>query len=159
MKKYILVFLILFTPCVTHAITMCARNDTLVGSLMPKTNGNQASSATESLWRTTYNYGILFGESTCLSEMEGGNNESVPNSMLKGLVGEDESGNPRIYCHCRMTHPLASSWVKTNTFGDYIKCADSCAGNCAFGAAYYEAVRLQLFRSVFDTLADEDQDK
>ena len=156
MKKYIIAVFVFFVPCITHAITMCARNNSLVGSLNPKTGGNQASSATESLWRITCNYGTIFGESTCLSEMEGGNNESAPNSMLKGLVGEDESGNPRIYCHCRMTHPLASCWIKTNTYGDYTSCAVGCAGICAHGAAYYETVRLRLFRSVFDTLADED---
>lgn len=174
MKKYILVFLILFTPCVTHAITMCARNDTLVGSLVATTDVISAEvSWTEPLWRIVFPWGTIFGEATLLSAAEGGEPRSIfsitnvdgnmiPMDTQAGLVGDDANGNPREYCWCRMTHPMVSRWVSVKyTGGD-------CKGNCLYDIRYNsynndrnfpDWAQKSIFRSVFNTLADEDQDK
>ena len=167
MKKYILVFLILFTPCVTHAITMCARNDTLVGSLNPGNNSNQPTTAfspTEPLWRAIYPWGTVFGESTKLSAAEGGepsgdnaitnvDGKMIPMDTLTGLVGDDANGNPREYCWCRMTHPVRSRWVFVHK-GSY-GTIDACQGICSIRSMYPVLLKT-MFRSVFTLLADED---
>ena len=172
MKKYIIVFLFLFTPCVTHAITMCAKNNSLVGSVRVTTVGTITTtfSQSEPLWRVDFPWGTIFGEATLLSEAEGGKPRSlfgitnvdgnmIPMDTPAGLVGYDENGNPREYCWCRMTHPMISRWVYVNQkMGD-------CKKQCLYDIRYnsYNNDRdfpawapKSIFSSVFDTLADED---
>ncbi|MDW2994727.1 MAG: hypothetical protein R8N24_01720 [Alphaproteobacteria bacterium] len=168
MKKYILAFLILFIPCVTHAITMCARNDTLVGSLIPGNRNNNPTSAyspTEPLWRATYPWGTVFGEATYLSAAEGGepsgtsysltntDGKMIPMDTLAGQVGDDANGNPREYCWCRMTHPVRSRWVFVHkgTFG----AIETCQGICGLRSSSSDVLKI-MFQSVFTLLADED---
>lgn len=172
MKKYILVFLIIFTPCVTHAITMCARNDTLVGSLLTTSSVVSAGiSATEPLWRIVFPWGTIFGEATLLSEAEGGkpgvlfgitnvDGNMIPMDTPAGLVGDDANGNPREYCWCRMTHPMISRWMSVN-----YKTGDDCKGKCLYDIRYNSynndrnfpaRAQTSIFRSVFNALADED---
>ena len=169
MKKYILVFLILFTPCVTHAITMCARNDTLVGSLTSWNNKDVGEnfSNTEPYWRIVTPFGTVFGEATKLSAAEGGtpatstlapftitntDGKMIPMDTQAGLVGDDANGNPREYCWCRMTHPMISRWVNSRT-----TMYATCQQNCSYDLHYLSHVMGPvMFRSVFDTLADED---
>ena len=171
MKKYILAFLILFTPCVTHAITMCARNDTLVGSLVQWHAGSNSVvdrfSNTEPYWRLETQYGTIFGEATKLSAAEGGvpatsasvpftitntDGKMIPMDTQAGLVGDDANGNPREYCWCRMTHPMISRWVNAgvNTFAT---CQQTCGYVLHWNSAQMGPV---MFRSVFTLLADED---
>ena len=165
MKKYILAFLILFIPCVTHAITMCARNDTLVGSLNPviDNNAKETFSYSEPYWRLVTSFGTIFGESTKLSAAEGGepsgqysltntDGKMIPMDTQAGLVGDDANGNPREYCWCRMTHPMVSRWVSPTPMG-YATCNNECAHNIRYRTQLFGAI---MFRSVFTLLADED---
>lgn len=167
MKKYIIAVFVFFVPCVTHAITMCARNNSLVGSLIPGTKNNPiyAYSPTEPLWRATYPWGTVFGESTYLSAAEGGepsgtsfsltntDGKMIPMDTLAGLVGDDANGNPREYCWCRMTHPVRSRWVFVlkGTFG----AIETCQGICSINSMSGVFLKL-MFQSVFTLLADED---
>ena len=165
MKKYILAFLILFTPCVTHAITMCARNDTLVGSIRETATGDitGGSSNSEPLWRIIFPWGTIFGESTFLSEAEGGkatatgdivnvDGKMIPMDTQAGLVGNDVNGNPREYCWCRMTHPVSSVWIFV-----FDGTRSACQYQCFYHIRYnLNSAQKKLYRSVFDTLADED---
>jgi hypothetical protein len=171
MKKYIIAVFVFFVPCVTHAITMCARNNTLVGSLLPTSSVVSAGfSATEPLWRVVFPWGTIFGEATLLSEAEGGkpgvlfgitnvDGNMIPMDTPAGLVGDDANGNPRIYCWCRMTHPMVSRWMSVN-----YKTGD-CKNQCLYDIRYNsynndrnfpDRAQASIFRSVFDTLADED---
>ena len=165
MKKYILVFLILFTPCVTHAITMCARNDTLVGSLVDWNvqTAEEKFSNTEPYWRIVTSFGTIFGEATELSAAEGGepsgrfaitnvDGKMIPMDTPAGLVGNDANGNPRIYCWCRMTHPVISRWIKSSS-DQYETCQHDCAYALRWSPRQLAPV---MFRSVFTLLADED---
>ena len=170
MKKYILVFLILFTPCVTHAITMCARNNTLVGSLREWNSISheveENFSRTEPYWRIVTPFGTIFGEATKLSAAEGGepsrdhaitnvDGKMIPMDTLAGLTGDDANGNPREYCWCRMTHPMISRWVDSRVNG-----YPTCQQNCSY-ALRWSSLQMGpvMFRSVFTLLEDEDQDK
>lgn len=165
MKKYIIAVFVFFVPCITHAITMCAKNNSLVGSIKETTTGDITGgfSNSEPLWRIVFPWGTIFGEATFLSEAEGGkatatgdivnvDGKMIPMDTPAGLVGNDENGNPREYCWCRMTHPVSSVWtfVAVNT-------GAACQYQCFYHIRYnLNSVQKKLYKSVFDTLADED---
>ena len=172
MKKYILAILILFIPCVTYALTMCARDDSLVISLVGGINGitgtNTADkyNAAEFVWRVDYNYGTILGEATCLSNAEGGqpsgaagvmtnvDGEMLSHDIPKGYKGTSPANadNPELstergHCWCRMTHPASSRWVFRRSdiaANCSVYCASYCAGD-AFGNVGW---RSALFRAV-----------
>ena len=169
MKKYIVAIMILFIPCVTYALTMCARDDSLVISLVGGTNGINGSNkynASEFTWRVDYNYGTILGEATCLSAAEGGqpsggagvmtnvDGEKLPHSIPKALRGTSKPNaeNPdlsteRAHCWCRMAHPASSRWVfRSSPSAAY--CTSNCAGDCAGYANSNVAWRSALFRAV-----------
>ena len=172
MKKYIVAIMILFIPCVTYALTMCARDDSLVISLVGGTNGINGSNkynASEFTWRVDYNYGTILGEATCLSAAEGGqpsnagdgsgvmtnvDGEKLPHSIPKALRGRSEANaeNPdlsteRTYCWCRMAHPASSRWVFQFSYSAAY-CTSACANYCANNANGNVAWRSALFRAV-----------
>lgn len=166
MKKYIIVVFVFFVPCVTHAITMCARNNSLVGSVTSWAASNSVTghfSNTEPFWRVVAPFGTIFGEATKLSASEGGepskqysitniNGKMIPMDTPAGLVGDDANGNPREYCWCRMTHPMISRWVSPRT-----SMYQTCQQNCLYDVQWYShLIGPAMFKSVFDTLADED---
>ena len=145
---------------------MCAKNNTLVGSVTSWATGNSVTgslSNTEPFWRVVAPFGTIFGEATKLSASEGGepsgdwsvtnvNGEMIPMDTPAGLVGNDENGNPREYCWCRMTHPMISRWVSSKT-----SMYPTCHKNCLYDVQWYSAkMGTVMFKSVFDTLADED---
>ena len=159
MKKIILILCLVSFPAV--ATEMCARNDTIVIPLDSTVGGTSSSyNTTESMWWAIFDYGRIYGVSTCLSAAEGGK-PSVSTGVytndkgqmlsqedaLAGRSGQDADGNDRIYCWCKMTHPAYSRWVFT-----YSNSASFCASNCANGcgtiAQSNAALRSGLFGSV-----------
>ena len=169
MKKYILATLILFIPCVTYALTMCARDDSLVISLVGGINGisgTNTHNAAEFVWRVDYNYGTILGEATCLSNAEGGqpsggagvmtnvDGEMLSHDIPKGYKGTSPANaeNPELntergHCWCRMTHPASSRWVfQYSNNAPY--CSATCAYNCALNAFSDVGWRSALFRAV-----------
>lgn len=166
MKKYIIAVFVFFVPCVTHAITMCAKNNSLVGSVTSWAGSNSFAedwSKTEPFWRVAAPFGTIFGEATKLSASEGGepskqysitniDGKMIPMDTPAGLVGNDENGNPREYCWCRMTHPMISRWVNA-----HVTTYATCQQNCAYALHWFSAqMGTIMFQSVFTLLADED---
>ena len=158
MKKYIIAVFVFFVPCITHAITMCARNNSLVGSLAAWSGSNvdDKYSSSEPLWRAATTFGTIFGEATKLSAAEGGepsgsysitnvDGNMIPMDKPAGLVGNDENGNPRTYCWCRMTHPMISRWVGIKN-AMYPVCQRSCAYVVHW---YWREMGSVMVRSVF----------
>ena len=148
MKKYIIAVLILFIPCVTYALTMCARDNSLVISLDPRVVGANKTVAynSEYLWSVGFSYGTLVGEATCLSANEV---ERDLKDIPKGLHGKDNTSTDRLYCYCRMTHPALSGWGGSNIFASSQDCMNNCAAYCArnvnAGDTY---LRKALFNSI-----------
>ena len=168
MKKYILATLILFIPCVTYALTMCARDNSLVVALNSGIAGDntQTFKRDEFTWRVNFEYGTILGEATCLSEAEGGkpsgsagvmtnvDGEMLSHDIPKGYKGTSPANadNPELstergHCWCRMTHPASSRWVfqsPTNAAG----CSLNCANYCATYASNYASWRSAMFNSI-----------
>lgn len=170
MKKYIIAVLILFIPCVTYALTMCARDDSLVVALNGDVNGSSSTyNASEFTWRADYNYGTILGEATCLSEAEGGkpsnatdnsgvmtnvDGEMLSHDIPKGYKGTSPANteNPELsterrYCWCRMTHPAISRWVFRYS-NNAAHCSDNCALSCAANAFSNVGLRSAMFNSI-----------
>ena len=162
MKKYIIAVLLLFIPCVTYALTMCARDDSLVVTLNSGPNaGTGTYNASDFTWREDYIYTIL-GEATCLSELEGGlsttqgsmtniDGNKVDQSVQKGLQGiynDDSVYGARKYCWCRMTHPALSRWVIVQDMGTIVNCRNTCAERCYAHMKVTPEFRKGMFNSI-----------
>ena len=162
MKK---VLLILFCLCVcgySYATTMCARNDTVVVSLDSQTSGTgNGNDAIEWTWFSTFSYGRVSGEATCLSAAEGlgrtgamgayygtGEYSSTFIDTVKGLQDYDADGAERRYCWCKMTHPAVSRWVFYYDGGSASNCASNCADGCGNGVRRRADLRSGVFGSV-----------
>lgn len=148
MKKYLIAVLLLFIPCVTYALTMCARDNSLVISLASGVVGANKTGVNnpEYLWSVGFSYGTLVGEATCLSANEV---ERDLKDIPKGLHGKDNTSTDRLYCYCRMTHPALSGWGGSNKFVSAYDCINTCASYCArnvnAGDTY---LRKALFNSI-----------
>lgn len=149
MKKYLIAVLLLFIPCVTYALTMCARDNSLVIVL----NRNDVGGATgsfgrnENMWRVNFTYGTIIGEATCLSESE---KENVSfTDYPKGLHGVNSASEQRLYCYCRMTHPALSDWVYITNYSESETCHGQCTGFCAQTAA---GTRINLNTKLFNAI-------
>ena len=125
--------LLLFIPCVTYALTMCARDNSLVISLTPSTTViDKSYNAADYVWRFDLGYGAFLGEATCMSDPE---YEAYTNSLLsydvpKGLKGTDSEGYGRGHCMCRMVHPVLSRWI--HILADIPSdCIRDCARRCS----------------------------
>ena len=156
---YLLVGVLLSLPSV--ATEMCARNDTIVIPLDSNVGGSSAGySAAEATWWAIFNYGRIYGVSTCLSAAEGGKpsgsmgvitndkGQMLPDDeALAGRTGKDADGNARGYCWCKMTHPASSRWVFVHS-GSASFCASYCTNYCGNYASNGADLRSALFRSV-----------
>ena len=161
MKKviYLLVGVLLSLPA--SATEMCARNDTVVIPLDSNINGiGYSYDRAEATWWGIFNYGRIYGVATCLSAAEGGKpsgaqgvytndkGQMLPNDeALAGRTGQDADGNDRVYCWCKMTHPMSSRWV-FNIFLSASVCKDSCSYYCCYTAYGNPGLRGGLFESV-----------
>ena len=160
MKKviYLLVGVLLSLPAI--ATEMCARNDTTVIPLDSNINGTgNGNNAAEATWWAIFKYGRIYGVSTCLSAAEGGKpsggqgsytndkGQMLPHDdALAGRTGQDADGNDRGYCWCKMTHPMSSRWVFTNSYSVSF-CASNCANDCSH--SHLSAI---LRRGLFETV-------
>ena len=161
MKKviYLLVGVLLSLPAI--ATEMCARNDTIVIPLDSNINATgNSSNVAEATWWAIFPYGRIYGLSTCLSAAEGGKpsgdqgvytndkGQMLPNDdALAGRAGQDADGNDRVYCWCKMTHPMSSRWVFDYSL-PASGCAANCVNSCGLIARNYPALRRGLFESV-----------
>ena len=160
MKK-VLIIMALVMAAPVMATEMCARNDTVVVALDAAVAGTgTGSNNIEYIWWTLFPYGRIYGLSTCLSAAEGGkpsggqgsyinsDGQMLPqDEALAGRTGQDEDGNDRGYCWCKMTHPASSRWVFHLSYSA-LNCASSCAANCGVRARDNAALRSGLFGSV-----------
>ncbi len=161
MKKviYLLVGVLLSLPSV--ATEMCARNDTTVIPLDSNIGSIGGSyNKSEATWWGIFNYGRIYGVATCLSAAEGGKPTGTVGSYtndkgqmlpdddaLAGRTGQDADGNDRVYCWCKMTHPMSSRWVFNYSYSASA-CASDCANNCGNYARLSAVLRGGLFGSV-----------
>lgn len=155
MKKILLLLLCMFLFD-ANATEMCARDDTVVVPLDAVAGVDSNSfNQTEYMWRVKFDYGNVYGTSTCLSlqEIEEldpsytiGN--SIPTVLpvdddeIMGRTGTDASGTVRNKCFIKMTHPMSSKWV----FSDSVACS-----NCLNGSMHLmrqQSFRSELFNSV-----------
>lgn len=135
MKKYLIAVLLLFIPCVTYALTMCARDNSLVISLVPgykATSVNYDNYTFE--WGATMAYGRILGEATCLSDDEKNKYTDAENKISqdlpKAFKGNDDQGSVRGDCYCRITHPALSRWVLMLD-NYHTSCSAFCAQVCS----------------------------
>ena len=147
-------------PCI--ATEMCARNDTVIIPLEAANNGiSYGSNNNEFTWWVDFDFGRVYGYSTCLSADEGlgrtgtmgayygtGDYAKTPITAEPGLKGTDTNGNDRKYCWCKMTHPVSSLWAFYNARGSAADCASFCTLNCGINVQYDAALRSGLFGSV-----------
>ena len=145
MKKILCVVLICMASVVANATDMCARNDTMVFVFDKDVNGtSNGSNATEWTWWTSFAYGRISGDATCLSAAEGlgrttgmgayygtGEYANTFIDVEPGLHGTDSDGNERKYCWCKMTHPFFSHWVFCSAYPSASNCVSSCASYCS----------------------------
>ena len=137
MKKYLIAVLLLFIPCVTYALTMCARDNSLVISLYPGSTLKDISyNLAEYTWSGTFDSGTILGEATCLGQAEGGWPSPVnPGCVVNSNGNRVDSSIPKgfgkgQFCWCRMTHPGFSSWVFAANHNSAGTCVTSCAKSC-----------------------------
>lgn len=124
--KVVLIVLCVMTPCVVRATDMCARDDTMVMVFDKNVSPNSCSAnSVHALWFCNYSFGVVSGESTCVSDVELENGNFTP-----GLYGQDEFGNNRTNCRCRMTHPLKSGWVESDSSDAKRDCTTYCFDRC-----------------------------
>ena len=150
-----------------HATEMCAKNDTVVIPLDATVKGDGKNyNAIEWMWWSEYTYGNIYGISTCLSlqEVRDIQNDStyivrtyaVLNSdddTLIGRLGNDKNGNQRLYCHCKMIHPMSSNWVEMPQGSCSAQpCVDVCS-NYAFGPGGTD-YRTNMFNSIGASMAE-----
>lgn len=147
MKKYIIAVLLLFIPCVTYALTMCARDNSLIVALNPNITGISAGyNNSEFTWAVKYDYGTLLGEGTCLSVNEV---ERSLDNIEKGLHGYDNTSTERTECYCRLKHPALSRWTPSTHFTNLYDCKNNCALYCTRTASQGDnSVRRAMFNSI-----------
>ena len=162
MKKILCVVLICMASVVANATDMCARNDTMVFVFDKDVNGtSNGNNATEWTWWTSFAYGRIAGEATCLSVSEGlgrttgqgayygtGEYANTFIDVEPGLHGTDSDGNERKYCWCKMTHPFSSRWVFREVSVSASSCGSGCANYCGSYIQNSAVVRGGVFGSV-----------
>ena len=156
------VLMLCLLPIYANATDMCARDDTMVLVFDKDIGGSgYGNNATEWTWWTSFAYGRIAGDATCLSVKEGlgrtgtmgayygtGDYSKTFIEVEPGLKGTDSDGNDRKYCWCKMTHPVSSRWVFSYARDDSSACASDCAANCGSRVHYYSAMRGGVFGSV-----------
>ena len=139
MKKIIL--LLIFFTTGAFATEMCARNDTVVVVLDAATGAksHRHYEALDFTYSVFFEYGIVHGVTACLTEKEvkslhptgatTGLLDSRENNLW-GLYGEDTDPEPRVYCTCKITHPVSSKWYVLNKQGGAKSCREMCPTLC-----------------------------
>ena len=144
MKLFLYLFVV-FVPFTCIAQTMCVRDNTLVISLdsgiKPE---HHAYNTSEFIWWADFLYDRIYGDATCLSVVEGlgrttgeGTYYGVEDfakttiTAASALSGTDIDGNERLYCWCRLAHPVTSAWVFINAFASVSACHSGCSGWCS----------------------------
>ena len=162
MKKILCVVLICMASVVANATDMCARNDTMVFVFDKDVKGTDAGyNTTEWTWWTSFAYGRVSGDATCLSAAEGlgrttgqgayygtGEYANTFIDVEPGLHGTDSDGNERKYCWCKMTHPFSSRWVFSFARASASDCVSDCARYCGTNVQINAALRGGVFGSV-----------
>ena len=163
MRKIIFACAFVFVGAVCYATEMCARNDTVVVPLESVNNGlSHGNNNNEFTWWVDFDFGRIYGHSTCLSADEGLGRTSgtmgayygtgeYANTFIDaepGLSGNDANGNERKYCWCKMTHPAFSRWVFNDARANSSVCASTCADRCGTFVHNYPSTREGVFRSV-----------
>ena len=174
MRK-IFIILCCFGILSAHATEMCARNDTVVIPLDATINTSESKvgyNYVEGLWWSKFDYGTIYGASTCLSKKEimmysnwkgTGNPPSVLNTADDELIGAsgyymNADTNPDIpdaekadyergYCFSKLTHPLSSNWAWKNKW-DYGYCKIQCVVDTALHATKNQVFRENVFNSI-----------
>ena len=145
MKKYIIAVLLLFIPCVTYALTMCARDNSLVVALNSSENGiNYFTDPNEWIWYANFDYGRILGEATCLSWNEV---SLLSQDTPKALRGVDAGNSTRLNCYCRITHPALSNWHLLESITGN-ECSAYCLSRCAVYFVQRSALRSSLFNAI-----------
>ena len=154
MKRVLFILVMMMIPCVGGALTMCVRDSATVVSLDPAVGGTgYKQNAAEMVWSTTFPYGTIYGEATCLSDADGTPSENTmgvyTNSKGEMLPLRNEFSGQRNggKCWCRMTHPASSRWVFYSSYSAS-DCASDCAYYCGSNARNNAALRSGLFGSV-----------
>ena len=157
------VLMLCLLPIYANATDMCARDDTMVLVFDKDIGGSgYGNNATEWTWWTSFAYGRIAGDATCLSVKEGlgrtgtmgayygtGDYSKTFIEVEPGLKGTDSDGNDRKYCWCKMTHPVSSRWVFSDrAYADSSSCASDCAASCGNRVRNYSALRGGVFGSV-----------
>ena len=162
MRKIIFACAFVFVGGVSHATEMCARNDTVIVPLESANNGlSHGYNTNEFTWWVDFDFGRIYGYSTCLSADEGLGRTSgtgayygtgeYANTFIDaepGLSGNDANGNERKYCWCKMTHPASSRWGFVIVNGTASACVLHCARLCGLYVQTDTAVRGGVFGSV-----------
>ena len=153
MKRFIVLFGLVFAITAAFADTnICRKNNTLVILLSKSTNGQSATSdASDKTWSVTFNYttmsvqsrtsSSISGEAAC-NEISGSAN--TPNTALITSV-TDEGTN----CWCSMTAPAISYWVFNQTYGTSAACASGCAAACASSVNTSTLFRTGMFGAIW----------
>lgn len=162
MKK-IIICLFCLIAFNAHATEMCARRDLTVvplDSSVPRT-GWYTDSAEHVFW-VSFEFGTIYGGYGCfaLQEIRDIENNQSLTANVSVLSNSDDdyignsgwyqgntTGGPdyeRIYCYCKMTHPMSSRWVN---YGGSSRegCLAFCNGEC------YYRVR-DRYSSVFNNM-------
>lgn len=162
MRKIIFACAFVFVGGVCHATEMCARNDTVIIPLEAVNKGlSNGYNHNEFTWWVDFDFGRVYGYSTCLSADEGLGNTGTggayygtgeyANTFIDtepGLTGTDANGNERKYCWCKMTHPASSRWVLLSANASASYCASYCTHLCSNSVPSTAALREGLFGSV-----------
>lgn len=152
MKK-IIICLFCLIAFNAHATEMCARRDVTVVPIDATVKlGDRGLDGVEWIWWVAFDFGTVYGISTCLSMHElreiTGNPEwqvsmnGVDLSVLPTdeyeLQGRYEYYNSdtskpeyeRIYCFCKLTHPMSSQWVVAPALVGRTFCTNYCTDYC-----------------------------
>ena len=127
--KRTLMIMFLVVPISVFATDMCARDDTMV--MVFDSDSEVLGYKTDRIhwtWYQTFSYGVVSGESTCVSDAE-----LESNNLVSGLYDVDAAGNKRKNCRCRMTHPVVSGWVESDSSEARANCTTYCSDRCRLG--------------------------
>lgn len=147
MKKIIFTTLICTAPMFANATDMCARDNVMVLVFDPQVKcSSTGNNAAEWSWWAQMPYGRLAGDATCVSQTEVNQKQFSP-----GLSGVDANGENRIFCYCRISHPVISGWVQRAKHTTNTDCSKNCSLYCSIGDLSFCTnvnTRIQMFNSI-----------
>ena len=142
MKKIILLLMLFTTGA--FATEMCARNDTVVVVLdAAELQTGSGYNSIDMLTFSVFEYGRVTVGYACLTEKEiksysysytgnlgQGMLLDTREYNLWGLYGEDTDPEPRIFCACKVMHPVSSKWFVRRNLATASTCRSSCYVTC-----------------------------